>query len=205
MGKKEQNVRWGYEYGVVGTWNANRCQACLARPDSNTLQMPKGKAGKKGLAPEQIEELKEAFNLFDADSSGAIDYKELRAAIKALGIEVKKEELKKMITDVDADGSGTIEYPEFETMMTAKMGANDTREELTKVYKMFDDDNTGKISFQNLRRVAKELGENLTDEELQSMLDHADRGGNGGVTMDDFYRIMKKKTDNALDDLLDDD
>merc|ERR1712228_208616 len=158
-------------------------------PQSNRIAaMPKGKAGKKGLAPEQIEELKEAFNLFDADSSGAIDYKELRAAIKALGIEVKKEELKKMITDVDADGSGTIEYPEFETMMTAKMGANDTREELTKVYKMFDDDNTGKISFQNLRRVAKEL---------QSMLDHADRGGNGGVTMDDFYRIMKKKTDNA--------
>ena len=35
---------------------------------------------KPGLAPEQIEELKEAFNLFDVDGSGAIDYKELKAA-----------------------------------------------------------------------------------------------------------------------------
>lgn len=30
--------------------------------------------------------------------------------------------------------------------------------------------NTGKISFRNLKRVAKELGENMTDEELQEMI-----------------------------------
>jgi Ca2+-binding EF-hand superfamily protein len=35
----------------------------------------------------------------------------------------------------------------------------------------------GKISFKNLKRVAKELGENMTDEELQEMIDEADRDG----------------------------
>ena len=124
--------------------------------------------GKQQLAPEQIEQLKEAFNLFDADQSGAIDYRELKAAMKALGIQVKKEELKKMITDVDSDGSGSIEFPEFLEMMTAKMGPSDTKEELSKVFESFDNDKTGQISFANLKRIAKELGEHLNDEELQA-------------------------------------
>merc|ERR1712185_796884 len=90
------------------------------------------------LAPEQIEEVKEAFQLFDVDSSGAISYKELRACMKALQIKVDKEELKKMILEVDADQSGEIEFPEFLQMMTGKMQNNDSKEEVTKVYKMFD-------------------------------------------------------------------
>ncbi len=51
-------------------------------------------------------------------------------------------------------------------MMTAKMGERDSREEIMKAFKLFDDDNTGFITLKNLKRVAKELGENLTDEEL---------------------------------------
>ena len=87
--------------------------------------------------------------------------------MRALGFEVKKEELRKMITDIDADGSGQIEFPEFLEMMTAKMSERDPMEEIIKAFRLFDDDETGKISFKNLKRVAKELGENMTDEELQ--------------------------------------
>ena len=110
--------------------------------------MPKGK---KGLSAEQQAELKEAFDLFDADNSGQIDvrarsrgpfasmfcapmivdmiadvraacalwqFKELKAAFKALGFDTPKEEIRKMLADVDTDGSGTIEFPEFLQMMT---------------------------------------------------------------------------------------
>merc|ERR1712184_88122 len=94
------------------------------------------------LTDEQLDEIREAFSLFDADASGMIDIRELKAAMRALGFEVKNEELKKMVADVDGDGNGTIEFGE----------------DLEKVFKLFDDDNTNKISFRNLARVAEELG-----------------------------------------------
>merc|ERR1712224_980418 len=87
----------------------------------------------------------------------------------SLGFEPKKEEIQKMISDVDDDGSGTIEYEEFLKMMTHKILNRDPKDEILKAFRLFDDDETGKISFKNLKRVAKELGERMTDEELQEM------------------------------------
>ena len=49
-----------------------------------------------------------------------------------------------------------------------------------------------KISFKNLKRVAKELGERMTDEERQKMIDEADRDGDGEVNEDEFLPVMKK-------------
>merc|ERR1712139_751631 len=118
------------------------------------------------LSEEQLDEIREAFSLFDSDASGMIDIRELKAAMRALGFEVKNEELKKMVTDIDNDGNGTIEFVEFLGMMTGKMGEKDSREDIEKVFKFFDDDNTNKISFRNLACVAEELGENIDDEEF---------------------------------------
>merc|ERR1712075_7208 len=129
------------------------------------------------LSEEQLDEIREAFSLFDSDASGMIDIRELKAAMRALGFEVKNEELKKMVTDVDTDGSGCIEFGEFLEMMTGKMGEKDSREDIEKVFKLFDDDNTNKITFRNLARVAEELGENIDDEELQDTINQADRDG----------------------------
>ena len=144
------------------------------------------------LTEEQKQEIKEAFDLFDTDGSGSIDQKELKVAMRALGFEPKREEIKKLITEVDKDGSGVIDFPEFLDMMTAKMAERDPREEMLKAFRLFDDDETGKISFKNLKRVAKELGENMTDDEIAEMIEEADRDGDGEINEEEFMRIMRK-------------
>nr|XP_045058406.2 centrin-4 isoform X1 [Desmodus rotundus] len=68
----------------------------------------------------------------------------------------------------------------------------DEKEELLKSFKLFDDDDTGSITLNNIKRVAQELGENLTDDELQEMLDEADRDGDGEINEEEFLRMMQK-------------
>ena len=76
--------------------------------------------------------------------------------------------------------------------LASPQSEKDSREEILKAFRLFDDDETGKISFRNLKRVAKELGENMTDEELAEMIEEADRDGDGEINEDEFLRIMKK-------------
>lgn len=112
----------------------------------------------------------------------------------SLGFEAKNQTIYQMIADLDADGSGQIDFEEFLNLMTARISDKDSREDIEKVFKLFDDEKTGVISLKNLRRVAKELGETMDDSELQEMIERADTDGDGLVSLDDFYNIMTKKT-----------
>ncbi len=81
------------------------------------------------------------------------------------------------------------------------------------MFNLFDDDQSGKISLRNLKRVAKELGETMSgafslfkhscclifelvtlDAELLEMIERADTDTDGEISPDEFYAIMTKKT-----------
>lgn len=143
------------------------------------------------LTEQQKMEIKEAFELFDGDSIGYIDIKEVKVAMRALGFDPKKEELRKILSNAEMN-NGMVSYSEFYDLVETKILQRDPKEEIIKAFKLFDDDGTGKITFKNLKRVAKELGENITDEEIQEMIEEADRDGDGEINQEEFIRIMRK-------------
>merc|ERR1712100_354206 len=147
----------------------------------------------KEMTAEQKKEVKEAFDLFDTDGSGAIDAKELKVAMQALGFEPTNQEISKLISDIDIDGNATVEFEEFLEIMEGKMAGKDPVEEMKKALALYDVDNKGKITVTDMERVAKELGENLSKEELQGILDESDRDGNGTLTEDEFIRVMRNQ------------
>jgi centrin-1 len=73
------------------------------------------------LTEEQRQEIKEAFDLFDSEGTGAIDAKELKVAMRALGFEPKKEEVRRILQEIDKNGDGVIKFEDFMEIMTVKM------------------------------------------------------------------------------------
>ncbi|SAM75602.1 probable CDC31-spindle pole body component, centrin [Ustilago bromivora] len=142
------------------------------------------------LTDEQRQEIKEAFELFDTDKDGAIDYHELKVAMRALGFDLKKAEVLKLLRDHDKTNSGLLEWEDFNQIMSEKIASRDPMEEIRKAFALFDDDATGKISLRNLKRVAKELGETLDDDELQAMIDEFDLDQDGEINENEFIQIM---------------
>nr|GEV29008.1 probable calcium-binding protein CML20 [Tanacetum cinerariifolium] len=138
------------------------------RGEQSRRDQPRGRH--HGLTSQKKQEIKEAFDLFDTDGSDTIDAKELNVAM-----------------------SGAIDRDEFEYMMTAKIGERDSKQELTKAFQIIDQDKNGKISFADIKKIAKELGEHFTDAEIHEMVKEADCDDRDGeVSSEEFMKMMKK-------------
>ncbi|XP_057963030.1 probable calcium-binding protein CML25 [Malania oleifera] len=66
---------------------------------------------------EALENLKDAFSVYDIDGNGSISAEELQEVMRSLGDDCSIAECRKMISGADCDGDGTISFEEFKIMM----------------------------------------------------------------------------------------
>ena len=144
------------------------------------------------LSQEQNEEIIQCFNLFDRDGNGSIDTKELKDAMKALGIFLKKQELKEYMSKMDKDGSGSVEQVEFICLMTEVLNKRNIREELRKVFHCYDNDDDGKINTLNLFQCAQvlDMADEVNQANLEMMIEIGDPDQKGYVDRNDFDRLV---------------
>jgi Ca2+-binding EF-hand superfamily protein len=154
----------------------------------------------------QMDEIREAFNLFDADATGQISYFELKAAMKSLDFTPKRSELSALVQAADPSGSGYVDFDGFLKIMKKHASAVDVHSELDKIFALLTSGGSNAITVNNLRDVARELGENMTDDELCKMIELVGSGGRGGgaISRDAFTRIMIPKRGDEDLDLVDD-
>ncbi|KAL9643977.1 hypothetical protein ABK040_005445 [Willaertia magna] len=170
--------------------------------NSPKLSMNSNTKQKFKLSEEQKQEIKEAFDLFDMDKDGNLDSHEFKVAMRALGFDVKKEEVLRLMREYmderfmeDNRQTLLINYDSFLQIMTSKMSERDPLEEVKKAFKLFDEDNKGKITLKNLKKIAREIGENMSEEELQAMIDEFDLDQDGEINENEFIAIMSNNDD----------
>ena len=110
---------------------------------------------KINLKPDLIEDLKEAFNLFDKDGSGAIDTEEFYLVLKSQGANPSFEEVQKLVDEIDQDGNGEVDLQEFLEIMSYKINQEDTPDDILQAFTRFDVTGSGEISAEEFRYVMK--------------------------------------------------
>jgi len=141
------------------------------------------------LTAEQLDEFKEAFQLFDKDGDGKITGEELGTVMRALGQNPTQAEIKDIVKEIG--GNGTVEFPEFLSMMQRRMKSTDNEEQIREAFKVFDKNGNGFVEIKELRHVLTTLGEKLTPEEVDGVLKEADADNDGKINLQDFLRVMK--------------
>jgi calmodulin len=126
-------------------------------------------------------------------AAGTITSKELGTVMRSLGQSPTEAELKEMVAEVDADGSGAIDFHEFLVLLARKMRHAGADDELREAFRVFDQDQNGFISRDELRHVLQNLGERLSDDELAEMLREADVDGDGQINYNEFAKVMMAK------------
>ena len=60
-----------------------------------------------------LEEIKEAFKIFDMDNDGKITFKDFRNILNHFGENINDEEIDKIFKFIDADNNGLIDFDDF--------------------------------------------------------------------------------------------
>ncbi|CCK71480.1 uncharacterized protein KNAG_0H00640 [Huiozyma naganishii CBS 8797] len=144
------------------------------------------------LTAEQIQEFRDAFDLFDKDKSGSISASELTTVMKSLGLTPSEDEVRDLMNEIDQDGNNEIDFDEFLSLMARQANAMDSEQELIEAFKVFDKNGDGHISKSELKQVLNSIGEQLTEEELDTMFKEVS-DGSGEISIEQFASLLSKQ------------
>jgi centrin-1 len=86
---------------------------------------------KVGLSGEEVDEIRQAFELFDTNGTGRIDPKELKAAMQSLGFDTKNPVIYQLIADLDTPENakrGGIDFNTFVLAINDKLGDRSSKD-----------------------------------------------------------------------------
>eukprot|EP00897_Mesotaenium_endlicherianum_P010010 jgi/Mesen1/9037/ME000566S08453 len=156
------------------------------------MEMQWREGGEGGLSREQMDDIREQFSVLDANGSGSIDEGELLTAMKALGFAPSPEEFKTLFQNMDMDGDGMVSFEEYLDFMTGTVRLANFRSDAMRLFYVFVDPRTGKISRRTLQRGAQLVGEEFDEYELMDMFDAADVQRDGEIDEEEFIAMVRR-------------
>jgi calmodulin len=142
-------------------------------------------------AEDKVAEHQDVFAFFDKKGDGTISTSDLGTAMRALNLDPTEEEIRLLIADVDSEGNGSLDLNEFLSIMAKyKSPKKETESDLLEAFKVFDKNESGVISADELKHILTNLGEALSEQELEDAFFEANVKGDGNIKYEDFIKII---------------
>ena len=147
------------------------------------------------LTEEEIEKIKDAFDVVDSRGRGKFDPKEFKANMESTGMHEKESLIYSIFDDLDteeAENNG-VTFKQLIEAINKKLGNRNTKEGARKIFELFvDKKGSQTITLHALKKAANEFGQKMTNEQLKELFEKASRNGNE-LTFDEFYKVLNKK------------
>ncbi|KAF4573139.1 hypothetical protein EYR36_007649 [Pleurotus pulmonarius] len=141
----------------------------------------------------QIQQFKEAFQLIDHDKDGWVNEGDLKEIFASLGISPSKQMMDELLSSRPGKYSGSPSYTDdsssserginftmFLTMMSERLFDFDTEAQLIHAFESFDENDSGMVKVDEMRKWLGEIGERMDQREIDRFLKgpFTDRQGN---------------------------
>jgi calmodulin len=144
------------------------------------------------LSEEEIAEFREIFNLVDRDGGGSITAVELGELMDTLGIDASPEDIEHMIKEIDQDGNGDIDFEEFVAVMSRKVNATYTSDQVKRAFKVFEHNTPpGYVRAETLiKSLTTYCTEKMNIEQAHDLVGQLEIDNNGLINYAEYVNMM---------------
>jgi len=135
----------------------------------------------------QIQEFKEAFTMIDNDRDGFIGEADLAAIFSSTGREADSKTLKEMLKECP----DKINFTHFLTLFGEKLHGTDSETMLRDAFKMFDEENTGKLHEEYVKDLLQNVGDQYSKDKVKQVWKEAPIDG-GQLDYLKFVLLIKR-------------
>merc|ERR1712000_179693 len=105
------------------------------------------------------------YKLFQREHDGTISSDDLETIMKSQGVNVSDNDIKEFLQEADPDNKGRLEFYNVSSFLVKCKKQSDIEEDLINAFRVFDKDNSGVITNNDLNTILCELGDNKVKEE----------------------------------------
>jgi len=160
----------------------------------------KSKAAAQEIVPENKSgceltgELEEAWDLYtrggDQIPSRAVGY-----VLRILGQNPTEDDIVEMVMKANCDWEGVMSRKDFIGVGIEILKSScDQMDDVKSAFRVFDHNNDGTISKEELKEAMVNFGTRVTDDEFQTMFAEADQNNDGLIDFDEFVMMMLPST-----------